>query len=154
MMVDMPPAPPLSPVTTTCILNASKVFQVPLYVLLGVMAQEQGRVGQNSQNTNGTKDHGPMQINTVKLSELNFKKHGIPESAITNNGCLNIFIGAAILKEHANKTGNWWKAIGHYHSKTPEKRDKYLSMVAIKIQQIMGGKITLTSILRRANGND
>jgi len=152
MTPDVPPSPPMMPVTTTCVMDASRAYQVPVVILAGVMAQEGGKIGQVKINSNKTSDHGPMQINTVWLSGL--KDKGISSSQVANNGCLNVYVGAAILKKHAKDTnGNWLRAIGNYHSKTPLKRDDYLAKVSVKIRQIISGTITLASILSKANSS-
>ncbi len=143
--------PPVAPVTVSCLVAASKAYHVPLTILSGVIAQEGGKTGKTSKNKNGTIDYGPMQINTVMLSGL--AKQGITPYAVANNGCLNIYIGAAILKQHADKShGNWWLAAGKYHSKTPKHRDSYLLKVAQKVQKLIKGEITIASILADANG--
>lgn len=142
--------PPVSPVTTSCIMAAAQFYQVPVVVLTAVMAQEGGSAGHSSSNSNGTHDHGPMQINSVWLANL--KRQGISPDAVANNGCLNIYVGAAILKKHANEAhGNWWKAIGNYHSKTPSLRNAYLLKVASKIQKMIAGRLTVATILKKAN---
>jgi hypothetical protein len=142
--------PPVVPITTSCIMNASITYQVPLPILVSVLAQEAGKIGQTRLNTNNTRDHGPMQINTIWLSDIS--KYGVTAEQVTNNGCLNVIIGAAILRQRAKEAkGDWWKAVGEYHSRTPSKRDAYLTQVVIKMQRIMTGKITLAAVLNRAN---
>jgi soluble lytic murein transglycosylase-like protein len=151
-MIDMPMHHSVTPVTESCLVIAAQTYQVPLAILAGVMAQEGGKVGASSLNGNGTHDYGPMQINTVWLNGL--QKQGITVSSVKNNGCLNLYVGAAILKKHMTETkGNVWEAVGHYHSKTPKHRDKYLYRVAKKVKKIISGEITLASILRKANNS-
>lgn len=148
----VPPEAPVTPVTTLCIENASKAYDVPVLLIAGVMAQESGKVGRYTANSNGSYDFGPMQINSTWLPAL--AQQGISASAIMNDGCLNVFIGTAILKKHGNATGNqWWKAAGNYHSKTPSLHDKYLYKVANKISKIMSGQLTVNQILNNANGS-
>ncbi|GAB6075242.1 hypothetical protein JCM12825_01200 [Desulfurobacterium crinifex] len=74
-------------------------------------------------NRNGTKDLGLMQINTIWLKEL--KKYGIGEKELLEDPCLNIHIGAWILNKCIAKYGYNWKAVGCYHSCTPELNKSY-----------------------------
>lgn len=137
----MPPLPPVTPVTVSCIEQAVNTYQIPKLILLSVMANEGGVPGKTSLNRNGSRDMGPMQINTSWLPTL--KKNGITEHEVINNGCLNVFIGAAILKKHANELGgNWWNAVGAYHAgnalpKSKQKREGYIGRVAKRAYSIL-----------------
>ena len=124
----------LVPVTDVCISLASEYYNVPLAALLGIMAVERGTVGKYSKNENGTWDMGPMQINSVWIPE--FKKYGITEKMILNNGCLNVFLGAWILSNHYKKSDSIWEAIGNYHSKHGRLNQKYQNLVYKKIRSI------------------
>ncbi|MCP4020539.1 MAG: lytic transglycosylase domain-containing protein [Desulfobacteraceae bacterium] len=117
----------LVPVSDHCILKAAQVFDVPEALLMAVMVTEGGKVGEYRINRNKTRDNGPMQINSVWMSEL--KKQGIEETELQNNGCLNIFIGAYILSKHLAACKEPWTAVGLYHSKTRELAQQYRQKV-------------------------
>ncbi len=116
------------PMTRKCLHEAASTFDLPVAALYGIFAQERGAVGQYSANTNNSRDNGTMQINSIWLPDL--ARFNITEEKLRNNGCLTVYVSAWILKGHLEKAnGNIWKAIGDYHSKTPEKAKIYISNV-------------------------
>lgn len=128
--------PILSPVTAECVVAASNKYLVPPLVILSILKVESGRVGEVSKNTNGTVDIGPMQINSIHLPTL--APYGITFEQLKNNGCLNVSIGAYLIKKAEVDLSrsapiltpaNYWKSVGNYHSKTPSNNAKYLSKV-------------------------
>ena len=119
---------PVSAVTPQCLVRASNSFDVPLALLLAVMDVEGGRVGAVEWNRNRTCDMGPMQVNSCHMSELG--DFGITRDDITNNGCLNVYTAAWIIKGHIEKTGDLVEAVGRYHSKTPYYKERYLRKIA------------------------
>lgn len=144
-----PPTPPAivqqaSPVTVQCVMDASGRYKVSLAVLMAIMATEGGQVGQASVNKNGTRDNGPMQINTVWVKEL--KQYGITEQVLKNNGCMNVMAGAWILSKHFSKFPPW-KAIGAYHSLTPHLNQAYQKRVYKRMQAIKD----VQTVIDRAN---
>ncbi len=93
--------PPVTGVTVECVEQAAKISGVSLLVLKGILQAEGGTPGKSSHNRNGTRDVGPMQINT--LWTKTFANMGLPMSALENNGCANILAGTWILKTHLNE---------------------------------------------------
>ena len=91
-----------------------------------------------------------MQINTVWMSE--FEKQGITASSLCNNGCLNIFTGAYILAKHLLEQKEPWKAVGFYHSRTPELSSKYQKQVLENLIRMMRNN-NLEQIMERVNTN-
>lgn len=82
-------------------------------------------------NTNGTYDFGLMQINTIwapTIGKERWKQLGDP--------CVNAKTGAYILRTCMDKYGYTWKAIGCYHSQTPDKRDRYSRKVFEQLQRV------------------
>jgi soluble lytic murein transglycosylase-like protein len=144
-----PPTPPaiveqVAPVTVECVLAASQHYSVPVAVLAAVMATEGGEVTKYSTNTNGTKDYGPMQINTVWLPQL--QEYGISEVALRDNGCVNVIAGAWILSSHLAKYPTW-EAVGSYHSRTPKYKEAYKNRVLQRLRSIKSVK----DVIDRAN---
>ena len=111
-----------SPVTQECLIAASRKYLVPIDIILAVLAVERGRIGEVSQNRNGTVDIGPMQINTVHFNDA--ARFGIKYEELRDNGCLNVFFGTWYLSELLEKHETW-EAIGIYHSRTPEIKRRY-----------------------------
>ena len=122
----------MTKVLAACLMLASQTYQVPPAVMVGIWEVEGGKVGMASENTNGTYDLGPMQINTIWLPELS-KKWGVSEATakkwIRDDPCTNMGVAAWILRSHYNETGSLSKAIQYYHSRTPKFGKPYRKKV-------------------------
>ncbi len=59
----------------------------------------------------GSQDLGLMQINSQWLSKWNLSKQ-----ELLNNACLNIEVGARILKDNLSRYDNPWEAVGAYNA--------------------------------------
>ncbi|TKC79100.1 lytic transglycosylase domain-containing protein [Trinickia terrae] len=73
-------------------------------------------------NSDGSIDVGQAQINSVHFGEL--RRYGVPPGAL-KDACVNVYVAAWLLKQKMIRYGNTWKAIGAYHSETPQPRDQY-----------------------------
>lgn len=123
---------------TACIIAASNMYSVPEEVIIGILRTEGGRVGQAVQNTNNTYDLGLMQINTIWIPELatNWQMSETDTAnLVKDEPCVNIQVGAWILKQKINQTGSLEKGIAFYHSGTKELGDKYKAKVLAAIVQ-------------------
>src|SRR5690606_365353 len=111
-----------------CIFAAAQTYAVPPSVLLGILHVEGGKAGQAVANTNGTHDLGPRQINTIWIPQL-AKHWRVPEATalrlVRDDACVNIGVGAWILRSKMNETGSLYKGIAWYHSATPQHGTKY-----------------------------
>lgn len=121
-----------------CIFAAAQTYAVPHTVLLGVLHVEGGRAGMASQNTNGTQDLGPMQINTLWVPKL-ARHWNVPEATakrmVRDNPCVNVGVGAWILRMKMNETGSLSRGIAHYHSATPGIGTRYRDKVLVAMQK-------------------
>lgn len=121
-----------------CVFAAAQTYAVPPSVILGVLHVEGGKVGSASANTNGTHDLGPMQINTIWVPQL-AKYWRVPEATahrmVRDNACVNIGVGAWILRSKMNETGSLYRGIAHYHSATPDKGSRYRDKVMTAMQK-------------------
>ena len=115
-----------------CIFTAAQTYVVPPSVILGILSVEGGRIGQAVKNTNDTYDLGPMQINTLWIPEL-AKFWNVDKKEATrlvrDDPCINIGVGAWILRKNMDRTGSLNKGIAHYHSGTPKLGSKYRKKV-------------------------
>lgn len=82
-------------------------------------------------NTNGTKDYGLMQINSMHFRELS--TWGINERNILNPQ-INIFAGSWLLSEHIKERGFNLQAIGNYHSKTKIHKERWLRKLTVALK--------------------
>lgn len=141
MPMTFPAAPPsavmveLANLRERCIFGAAQHYQLRVDVLRAVLHKEGGTVGQVRWNTNGTFDMGPMQVNSSHLPKL--ARYGITAQNLTNNLCLNIYIGAWFLESCILKTGDLWRGIGCYHSPhNPALNAAYQWQVYAQLQRI------------------
>lgn len=121
----------------SCIFAASHTYAVPHSVILGVLHVEGGKIGMASANKNGTHDLGPMQINTLWVPELS-RYWGVSEAMATrmvrDDACVNIGVGAWILRKKMDQTGSLYKGIAYYHSGTPKLGNRYRKKVLKAMQ--------------------
>ncbi|CCD30245.1 Putative Lytic transglycosylase, catalytic (fragment) [Candidatus Glomeribacter gigasporarum BEG34] len=125
--------PPLQ----ACVVRAEQKYQVPACILRAIHQIESGgshRPGLMRSNTNGTRDYGVTQINTVWMRYFN-QKFGITAHQITSNSCLAIHAAAYVVRFEINASGDFWMGVGRYHSRTPARRDRYLRRAAALAQQ-------------------
>lgn len=134
------------PVSFECVRLSSESFSVPIALLFLVMETERGTVGEYSVNANGTRDLGPMQINSLWLPVL--AELGIAEESIRDNGCVNVAVAAWILRGHLLDTGDPLKALARYHSRTPLVARRYLNAALAK-----ASALDVQKAIERANGN-
>lgn len=120
-------------VLAACLIVAAQTYEVPVNVLIGILKVEGGKVGQQvGPNRNGTYDLGPMQINTVWVPELAQRwqvAHGTAHRWLRDDVCVNVNVGAWILRQQVNRAGNLRDGIARYHSATPGIGDRYASRV-------------------------
>ena len=122
---DVPPEPPRH---YACYVQAAVDYRLPLGILPAIAKVEGGEAGMSSQNTNGTRDHGHMQINDVWMRH--FAQKGADIAAIKNDVCMSIKAAAYILRVEIDRAGDFWMGVGRYHSRTPHLHQRYLSKVA------------------------
>ena len=125
-MIDAPTPTP-APITHQCIYTAASRFNLPLKAIYAILAVEGGTVGKINHNSNGTYDIGPMQINSIWLKTFSGY---ITKEQLIYNGCVNVHVGAWILRANINQAGgNFWTGVGNYHSRTPTHHNRYQQKV-------------------------
>jgi hypothetical protein len=115
------------PLTADCVADAAREYGLPLAALLGILAAEDGRVGEARLNTDGSWDLGAFQVNTVHIDAL--RRRGISAEAVLRDGCINVRAAAWVLRREYERAGDMRRAIGSYHSRTPKLRDAYIGRV-------------------------
>lgn len=127
--MDTAPLPlPIPDDMPACVITAAERYHIPLRAMIGVLRTEGGKVGQRVGNTNLTDDHGPFQINTVWVNEL--EPFGYSNDVLTNNYCASAMAAAYILRYEINLAdGDFWVGVGNYHSRTPEHHNRYVLKV-------------------------
>lgn len=122
----------------TCIFLAAQTYGVPPAVLVGILHVEGGKIGQQVRNSNGTFDLGPLQINTIWMPEL-ARHWGVSQSTakhwVRDDGCINVAVGAWILRKKSDDAGSLYTGIAHYHSKTPRYGLPYRQKVFVAMHR-------------------
>ena len=125
-----------------CIQHAAEYHDVEPPLLRAILVVE-SRLNPKAvnHNTNGTKDIGVAQINTVHLPML--KVHGIQEDQLLD-GCVNTYVGAWLLSKQIARHGLNWFGVAAYHSTTREKNQRYQKLVYNEL--VRSGEIHNTSM--------
>ena len=114
-------------VMNECIASAAQFHRVdPLLLKAILMVESRLNPQAVNHNTNGTRDIGVAQVNTIHLATL--EKHGIGENEL-KDACVNIYVGAWLLSKQIAKHGFNWFGIAAYHSTTPSKNTRYQKLV-------------------------
>ncbi|WP_459677742.1 lytic transglycosylase domain-containing protein [Acidisoma sp. 7E03] len=116
-----------------CILAAARLYQEPPALLLIILNVEGGTLGAVSDNTNGTVDIGPMQVNQIWVPTVASHWHASKDAtfqALRDNFCANVEAGAWILRQGLDEAhGDLWGGVAYYHSHNPEYQQRYLLSV-------------------------
>ena len=112
-----------------CMLAVSQFYHLPPRVLPSIQVVEAGRPGTVSRNFNGTADLGVMQVNTLWVPQIARAWHMAPHTVagrLINDPCFNIAAAGAIMRIYLDESrGNVVRAVGYYHSHTPERANWY-----------------------------
>lgn len=118
----------------SCIAKASHTFDLPSEWLLAIALHESAlNPNALNHNRNGSWDVGVMQINSVhwpRLKELDIT----PEALF--DPCVNVTVGAWLLKSHVQALGLNAKAIGRYHSATPALAAAYARRICARLERV------------------
>jgi len=116
-----------------CILQASLGQPWLEKTLWGLRDQEAGWIGAEVRNSNGSHDLGPLQINswwTPRIAALVGRSPVQVRHWLRFDPCFNAEAARWIFLSALRSTGNYWKAIGVYHSPTTWRQGRYLNSVA------------------------
>jgi len=100
--------------------------------LWGLRDQEGGWIGAEVVNTNGSHDLGPLQVNSSwvpKLSKLTGRSPGQVRGWLISDPCFNVQAARWIFLSGLHATGDYWKAVGVYHSPTASRQRRYTASV-------------------------
>jgi len=118
-----------------CFQEAGQRYQVSPWLLWAISKSESAfDPSAINHNNNGTVDVGLMQINSIWADQLGKTWNSL------NDPCTNVMAGAWILSQCMQDYGYTWKAVGCYHSRTPERRDAYALRIATILEQARGKK--------------
>ena len=140
-----------------CIRIAARGYDWLEKTLWGLRAQEAGWLGAEIANSNGTHDLGPLQINSWWVPRI-ARLVGRPEHRVRhwlrNDACFNADAARWIFLSALDATGDYWKAVGAYHSPTTWRQRAYAAKVALHMRARLGTNVFATRSERsgRATG--
>lgn len=133
---------------TTCTFDeVGKQYGIAPELLVAI-AKTESNLNPRAMNTNanGSVDIGLMQINSSWLPVL--KKYGIDQNTLLSNSCINMQIGAWILRKNIDKLGYGWNAVGAYNAARPDRRMQYALRVSHNLSSGSGSTSMTAASLR------
>jgi len=112
--------------------------------LWGLRDQEAGWIGAEILNSNGSHDLGPLQINSwwvPRIAALLSRREGEVRRWLQFDPCFNAEAARWIFLDGLKSTGDFWKAIGVYHSPHGYRQSRYAALVAKHLRQRFGPEI-------------
>jgi Transglycosylase SLT domain len=107
-----------------CMLAVSQFYHLPPRVLPSIQVVEAGQPGTISHNLNGTGDLGVMQVNSRWIPYLAQSWFMTPREVaerLIREPCFNVAAAGAIMRIYLDEAhGDVFRAVGYYHSHTPE----------------------------------
>ena len=115
-----------------CWQEASQRYGVPVSLLKAVaQVESSNRARVVARNTNGSLDIGYMQINDWWLPHL--QRYGITKTTLLDDACINLNVGAWILKQGIDRYGYNAQGIGAYGAGTDPKKSQVRTTYANKV---------------------
>jgi hypothetical protein len=116
-----------------CLKAAADLHRVPAGLLVLLINVEAGRLGAVSQNSNGTVDIGPMQVNDTWVPKIARHWRASTDAsyqALRDSFCANVEGGAWILRQALDEArGSLWEGVALYHSHAQIHKLEYMRLV-------------------------
>lgn len=112
--------------------------------LWGLRDQEGGWIGAEVRNTNGSHDLGPLQINSwwvPKIAALVGRPQADVRIWLVSDPCFNAGAARWLFLTALRTTGDFWQAVGVYHSPTAWRQRRYAQSVARHMQRRFGDDV-------------
>lgn len=121
--------------------------------LWGLRDQEGGWIGAEVRNTNGSHDLGPLQINSAwvpKIAALVGRSPGQVRAWLVSDPCFNASVAGWLFLTALRTTGDFWRAVGVYHSPTAWRQRRYSLSVARHMQRRFGQDVFAAPLVPRS----
>jgi hypothetical protein len=109
--------------------------------LWGLRDQEGGWVGAELPNGNGSHDLGPLQVNSYwvpKIATMVSRRPAAVRAWLIADPCFNVQAARWIFLSGLHTTGDYWKAIGVYHSPKASRQRMYVASVSRHLARRFG----------------
>ena len=127
-----------------CIQSASAGRSWLEKTLWGLRDQEGGWIGAEILNTDGSYDLGPMQVNSWwvgRISKVLRHSGSDVRHWLIHDACFNVRAARWIFLSGLAVTGDYWQAVGAYHSPTKLRQQRYRANVAGKLLKRFGSDL-------------
>ena len=128
----------------SCIRKASLGQPWLEKTLWGLRDQEAGWIGAQVRNSNGSHDLGPLQINSWWVPRIAAKVQR-SEAQVRNwlrfDACFNAEAARWVFLSALRSRGDYWKAVGVYHSPTLWRQRRYTNAVAHHLRGRFGDSV-------------
>lgn len=128
----------------TCIRRAAMGRAWLEKTLWGLRDQEAGWVGAQIPNRNGSHDLGPLQVNSWWITRIAPKigrEPAVVRHWLTHDACFNVEVARWIFLTAFASTGDYWSAVGIYHSPVKWRGQQYAASVAARLKARFGPRI-------------
>lgn len=117
---------PTEEIPRACIVQAAQDYRLPVKLILGVMRVENAKCDPRAvrENRDGSRDIGLMQHNSRYWARYFQERFGIRLSGLFDP-CNSIRAAAYALRYEINRTGDFWRGVGNYHSGIPSSNRSY-----------------------------
>lgn len=129
----------INDIPVSCINLAAITFSVPATLIVSILKNENGKIGEVRKNKNNTFDYGPFQINSVWIKEI--EPFGFTKEDIQFDRCKATMVATWIIAKGLAQEKSAWEGVGNYHSHTPKLNNAYHTSVQ-KIHQKISEIIT------------
>lgn len=112
--------------------------------LWGLRDQEGGWIGAEILNTDGSHDLGPMQVNSWWVGRISKAlRHSGSDVRhwLIHDACFNVRAARWIFLSGLAVTGDYWQAVGAYHSPKQLRQQRYRANVAEKLIERFGADL-------------
>ncbi|MDI1297190.1 MAG: lytic transglycosylase domain-containing protein [bacterium] len=127
-----------------CIRQAAAGHEWLERTLWGLRDQEGGWIGAEILNTDGSYDLAPMQVNSWWVGRISkILRHSGAEVRhwLIHDACFNVRAARWIFLSGLAATGDYWQAVGAYHSPTKWRQQRYGANVAGKLIERFGSDL-------------
>jgi hypothetical protein len=126
-----------------CMALVAQVYSLPPRVLPSIQAVEGGSPGVVHLNRDGSEDLGVMQVNTlwipllVRYTRLDA---ATVRDRLVNTVCFNVAAAGLIVRTYLDAAGgDLMRAVGDYHSHTPQLHEAYAAKVVQSASRLFAG---------------
>ncbi len=112
--------------------------------LWGLRDQEGGWIGAEVANRDGSRDLGPLQVNSQwvrKIAARTRREDSDVRRWLTHDACFNVNAARWIFLSALKASGDYWRAVGIYHSPINWRQRRYASLVARRLSGRFGPEI-------------